>query len=209
MSDIDRRTFVRGLAGLFGAASLPDLRARILDNGSPILLKPALVSDRIFVAENGSLALGDAWDWQVAKRVTWLQYFVDCGARTRSDIMRCVADWDINPDDLDRLIDDDQWSGIFDMHYEPLAAAYHFLRGLKIGPRTLAAAPRNGRLDFFAGSNHPGSSDLWVEAWDDLSVSLPQARLIELHLPVELAMECDGSITKFDEDAYGYDPFDE
>lgn len=206
MFDTDRRSFLRGLATAFGAASITDLRARVLDKGVPILLKPTQVSNQIFVAENGALALGDVWTADEMDPVTWLQYFIDCGAKTRAEISEYAEGWEV--DDLDARIDDENWSGIFDLHYEPPAAAYHFLRRVKVGPKTLAKHPRNGRLDFFAGSNHPGSNDLWVECWDNLTVSLLQARLIELGHPIEIVME-QGGVWKEDPDAYGEEAADE
>jgi hypothetical protein len=207
MSDLSRRTFLKGLSTAFGAATIPDLQKRILDNGSPILLKPTQVSNRFFVADNGSLALGEIWTPNKMKPVSWHQYFIDCGAKTRDQIAAYADGWDV--DDLDEQIDDENWRSIFDIHYAPLSAGYHFLRRTNIGPKTLAKHPRNGRLDFFAGSNHPGSNDLWVECWDDLSVSLLQARLIELGHPIEVIMECAGSIHKDDPSAYGEYPADE
>ena len=65
-----------------------------------------------------------------------------------------------------------------------MPVAYRLLKRLKIVPQTEANRPRNGRLDFYAGSNHPGSNNLWVEAADDFTVSLLEARLIELHQPI-------------------------
>lgn len=138
--------------------------------------------------------------------LSWLQYFVDCGAKTKRQIREYASEWDI--EDIDARIDDENWQSIFDMHYEPLAAGYHFLRRVNIGPKTFARWPRNGRLDFFAGLNHPGSSDLWVEAFDDLTVSLLQSRLIELGHPIEIVMEA-GGVYKEDPDAYGDEPWDE
>jgi hypothetical protein len=204
---IHRRSFLRGLAGAFGAASIPDLHARILDHGAPILLKPTVANNRIFVAPNGALALGDLWDWRDAPRPTWHQYFIDCGAKTFREVQQKATEWEIG--DLERLIGDEYWPSIFDMHYEPPAAAYHFLRQQKIGPKTLVKRPCNGRIDFFAGSNHPGSDDLWCEVWDDLSASLLQARLIELGYPIEIVMENRGSIVKDDHEIYGFEPANE
>lgn len=201
MSGINRRSFISGLSAAFGAASVTDLRSLILDNGAPILLRPTTVSNQIRVATNGALALGDTWSAEEFTPLSWRQYFTDIGARSRRDFLSHAEDWEVT--DLDSRIDDEYWPGIFESRYEPPAACYHFLRDLKIGPKTLAKRPRNGRLDFFAGSNHPGSNDLWVEAWDDLSVSLLQARLIELGHPIEIVMECAGSIYKDDPDAYG------
>ncbi len=108
------------------------------------------------------------------------------GAATPEDLERYAHEWNVA--DVGKLIDEDNWSGIYQTHYDPMPAAYHLLRGLNIGPKSLARRPRNGRLDFFAGSNHPGSNDFWVEACDDLTVSLLQARLIELKKPIRVAM---------------------
>jgi hypothetical protein len=44
-------------------------------------------------------------------------------------------------------------------------------------------------LDFYYGNGAPGSNDVWVEASDDLSVTLLQARLIELRQPIRVVME--------------------
>lgn len=197
---------MRGLVGLFGAASIPDLEKRILDAGSPILLKPTVVSNRFHIADNGTIAMGDVWDWRKAKPVTWAQYFVDCGAKTRKEIADHAYGWDL--DDVDELIDEENWPGIFDMHYEPMAAGYHFLKRERIGTRLQNRYKTAGRLDFFAGSNHPGSCDLWVECWDNLTVSLLQADLIRKGHSIEIIME-QGGVWKDDPDAYGDDRADE
>jgi hypothetical protein len=182
---IHRRSFLRGLAGAFGATSIPDLHARILDNGAPILLEPELISDRIHVYENGMLCLGDHWE-KTFPRVTWKRYFIDLGARTKADIADYVAIYGVDPDDL---IGDDYWPEVYELQYTPQAAAYHLLKKLKVGTGLRSKAQTCGRLDFYAGSNHPGSNDLWCEAADDLSVSLLQARLIELRQPIKVVME--------------------
>jgi hypothetical protein len=40
--------------------------------------------------------------------------------------------------------------------------------------------------DFHEGDNHPGSVDRWVNAKDMLSLSLLQARLIDLNMPIKI-----------------------
>lgn len=65
---LSRRTFLSGLSTVFGAASMPDLRKRILDVGRPILLEPKLVAKKIFVYEGGHLGLGDHWIDNVARQ---------------------------------------------------------------------------------------------------------------------------------------------
>lgn len=197
---------MRGLAGFFDAASITELRARVLDAGQPLLLKPTVVSNRFHIADNGTVAMGDVWDWREAKRMSWLQYFIDCGARTRKEIADYAYNWDI--DNVDELIDEDNWPSIFDMHYAPMAAGYHFMKKEHIGTRLQNKYKTVGRLDFFAGSNHPGSNDLWCECWDNLTVSLLQADLIHKGHPIEIVME-QGGVWKEDPDAYGNDPAEE
>lgn len=162
------------------------------------------MSNRIHVWENGNLMLGDH-GMHDFPRVSWAQYFVDLGAKTKKDLAQHAWEWDI--DDVDTLIDDYNWSGVYEMHYDPMPAAYHFLKRYKIGAKLRSKAKTAGRLDFFAGSNHPGSNDLWVEAYDDLTVSLLQARLIELKKPIEVVMEV-GSVRK-EWEHYGDEPWDE
>jgi hypothetical protein len=205
MSDIHRRSFIRGLTSLFSVATIPDLEKMILDAGGPILLQPTHVSNKIFVPETGHLFLGDQ-TIDSFPVVTWKQYFVDLGAKTRKDLARHAAVWEV--DDVDELIDDDQWPGIYEMHYDPMPAAYHLLRRLRVGTGLRSKAKTAGRLDFFAGSNHPGSNDLWVEAYDDLSVSLLQANLIELGQSIRIEMES-GSVVKYDGFDFDSRPADE
>jgi hypothetical protein len=186
MSDRSRRSFLRGLAGLFGAATFPDLEARVLDAGKPILLQPSAVSSTIFVAEHGGLFFGDH-DHESFPRVSWRQYFADLGARTPGQFASLASTWGVT--DLDALVGDRYWGAVYESRYDPMPAAYHRLRELRIGTALRSKGRTAGRLDFRAGSNHPGSTDLWVEAADDLSVSLLQANLIELGQPVRLVME--------------------
>jgi len=44
------------------------------------------------------------------------------------------------------------------------------------------------RLHFQEFGGSPGNSYTWVELHDDLTVSLLQARLIELNLPIDIAI---------------------
>jgi hypothetical protein len=205
MTEHSRRQFLRGLAGLFGAATFPDLSQRVLDAGAPILLQPSAVSSMLFVSEHGGLFLGDH-DHESFPRVSWRQYFIDLGARTPAAMGDLASTWGVS--DLDELVGDRHWNAIYESRYDPMPAAYHFLRRKGVGTKLRAKSRVGGRLDFFAGSNHPGSTDLWVEAADDLSVSLLQANLIELGEPVRVVMEAP-TIVKPDEfDASG-DAWDE
>lgn len=45
---------------------------------------------------------------------------------------------------------------------------------------------RGPLLEFHEGDNHPGSVDRWVNAKDMLSLSLLQARLIDLKMSIKI-----------------------
>ena len=162
-------------------------------------------ANRMFVYESGHLLLGEH-TIKTFPRPTWRTFFTDCGCRTANDLQRRADDWQL--DDVDVPISDKYWGDIYETNYDPMPAAYHLLKRLKIGTHLRSKTRAAGRLDFFAGSNHPGSNDLWVEAYDDLSVSLLQAQLIELKQPIELVMETD-TIRKLDDFPLDSEPADE
>jgi hypothetical protein len=74
-------------------------------------------------------------------------------------------------------------TGWFDIKGGPLARAYHLLEEIDLGPARDSG--RGPLLEFNVGS-HPGDSTHYVNAKDKLSLSLLQARLIDLKLPIKL-----------------------
>jgi hypothetical protein len=76
------------------------------------------------------------------------------------------------------------WSDLFDTKNSPSARAYYLLSKIDVGPD-----PKSGRgplLEFHEGDAHPGDNSVWVNAKDQLSLSLLQARLIDLKLPIKI-----------------------
>jgi hypothetical protein len=70
----------------------------------------------------------------------------------------------------------------FDIEGGPLARAYHLLQKIDLGPER--GSERGPLLEFNIGS-HPGDSTHYVNAKDMLSLSLLQARLIDLGMPLQ------------------------
>jgi hypothetical protein len=67
----------------------------------------------------------------------------------------------------------------------PLVRAYHLLKRIDLGPeRELRRGPL---LEFDVGS-HPGDNTHYVNAKHMLSMSLLQARLVDLKLPIKIAV---------------------
>ena len=67
----------------------------------------------------------------------------------------------------------------------PQAKAFHLLKGLDLG-HSGSAFRQAGQIIFEEFGGSPGNSYTWVEPHDDLTVSLLQARLIELNLPIDV-----------------------
>jgi hypothetical protein len=69
----------------------------------------------------------------------------------------------------------------------PQAKAHHLLKRLDLGGAG-SALRQAGQIIFEQFGGSPGNSFTWVELRDDLTVSLLQARLIELNLPINVAV---------------------
>ena len=187
---ISRRSFLTGLVGLFGLSGLPELKGQIAQAGQPILLKPPSVTQTLYVYEGGILGLGE--DNFRGPRPTYRQYWLDAGLfKSKNErLLSEYAELEWGDSSLpDKPLDDDTWEDAYEWLYGDLPSAYHLLRRLKVGTTLRSKDLTAGRLDFFSGSNHPGSNDTWVEVYDDLSVSLLQARLIELNQPIRVVMD--------------------
>jgi hypothetical protein len=59
---------------------------------------------------------------------------------------------------------------------------------LDIGLASKSKLKQAGQIIFEEFSGAPGNTYTWVELKDDLTVSLLQARLIELNLPLQVAV---------------------
>ena len=77
------------------------------------------------------------------------------------------------------------WQDCFDLEAGPCAKAYRLLDDLDLGPSLQSA--REGAHLVFQEGGHPGDDSRWVEASGKLALSLLQARLIDLKLPIRIA----------------------
>ena len=79
------------------------------------------------------------------------------------------------------------WEDRWDNFAGPQAKAHHLLKNLDLG-HAGSALRQAGQIIFEEFGGSPGNSYTWVELQDDLTVSLLQARLIELNLPIDVAV---------------------
>ena len=102
--------------------------------------------------------------------------FATKGSSRSSTRITCVADHSPCP----RVR---YWEDWFEIQGGPLARAYHLLQKIDLGPKR--NSERGPLLEFNIGS-HPGDSTHYVNAKDMLSLSLLQARLIDLGMPIKI-----------------------
>jgi hypothetical protein len=185
-----RRGFLIGAGGLLTAAFVTDARSFIRRNSRPLLASPAQVAETLHSYHNDNddtyhLSLGP-WTGKPPAAPTWREFFASEGIahQTEADAERIWSQHLIGPEDYDQTMSRRYWSDLFDTKNSPSARAYYLLSKIDVGPD-----PKSGRgplLEFHEGDAHPGDNSVWVNAKDQLSLSLLQARLIDLKLPIKI-----------------------
>ena len=188
-----RRGFLIGGGALLTTAFVKDARSFIRQTGQPLLATPRQVAQTMYWCENEiegffQLTLG-RWSMTPPPTPTWREFFAAEGIphQTRREMVRLCEEHCIEPGDFDKRMSERYWSDHFECVGSPLAKAYHLLRNIDLGPE--AGSKPGPLLEFHEGDNHPGSITRWVNATDQLSLSLLQARLIDLKLPIKLMQD--------------------
>jgi hypothetical protein len=90
------------------------------------------------------------------------------------------------PEKLDAKVDGYWWQNRWDHFTGPQAKAYHLLKNLELGGSPDSTLRQAGEMIFHRLGGSPSNtySSVWLK--DDLTVSLLQARLIELNLPIKI-----------------------
>ena len=118
---------------------------------------------------------------------TWREHLRSLGHRLEreADIEGICIEKGLDPRDLDAPVDGFWWEDMWDNFTGPAAKAYHLLQTLDLGDAD-SKLRQDGEIIFEVSGGGPGNTYIWVELRDDLTVSLLQARLIELNLPINL-----------------------
>jgi hypothetical protein len=180
---------VRDSGGVRATAFVSDARAFIRRTSLPLLASPPQVAQTLYwydVLDDGyQLTLGE-WTMEPTPAPTWREFFTSQGIAHQTEKQACEVwcDFGIGPEDYDKPVDEDYWWDRFEWEDSPTANAYSLLSQIDVGP-TLRSA-RGPLLEFHVGDNHPGSNQRWVNARDMLSLSLLQARLIDLKMPIKI-----------------------
>jgi hypothetical protein len=182
-----RRGFLIGAGAVLTTAFVKDARSFIHRTSQPLLASPPQVVETMYwheIPDEGyQLTLGP---WSFAPPPpTWREFFVSEGIphRTDKEVEKICSSHCIEPGDFDKPVQRRYWEDWFDITGGPLARAYHLLEKIDLGPARDSG--RGPLLEFNVGG-HPGDSTHYVNAKDMLSLSLLQARLIDLKLPIKI-----------------------
>src|SRR3984957_193758 len=102
-----------------------------------------------------------------------------------SDIKQRLEAIEFKPSQLDEEMDESWWEMHYDRISGPSAKAYRLLDKIDLGP-DLGRRGDGPHLQFRGGAGNPFDYALHVHASDMLALSLLQARLIDLQLPIKV-----------------------
>jgi hypothetical protein len=209
---LTRRGFLIGAGGVVTAAFVNKASAFSRKTGEPLILpfaKRRAETLYIYQQDCGGWSYdedgedrGEPFDrygkWRVSlgpdqpiapPPPTWREHLRSKGHRldTEEDVERILAERSLTPEELDSPLDGFGWEDMWDNFNGPQAKAFHLLKQLDLGADD-SKLRHSGEIIFQGFGGRPGLNYTWVDLKDDLTVSLLQARLIELNLPINVAV---------------------
>jgi hypothetical protein len=192
---LDRRRFLIGASGLLTASFVRQAKAFSRKVGEPLVLPPARRPDETLYVYRQECSSYDA-EWRVSlgpnqpfapPPPTWRERLRSLGHRleTNEQIEPVCMQEGLEPHDLDKRLNGFSWEDAWDNFTGPQAKAFHLLKKLDLGADD-SKLRQAGEIIFEEFGGGPGNSYTWVELKDDLTVSLLQARLVELNLPINV-----------------------
>jgi hypothetical protein len=189
---LNRRGFLIGAGGLLTAAFVRKATAFSRKVGEPLVLPVARKPEEtlyVWVDYDGygkwRVSLGPN-QLEAPPPPTRREHLRSLGHRLESeaDIERICIQEGLEPRDLDAPVDGFWWQDEWDNFTGPAAKAFHLLEKLDLGGPD-SKLRQAGHIIFQVGGA-PRFLYHWAELKDDLTVSLLQARLIELNLPINV-----------------------
>jgi hypothetical protein len=190
--DFSRRFFLLGSGSIITGSFVSTARGFIRRTGEPFLLPEASARQILYASEveradgMGFLLTVGEPRWEPDYLPTWHDFFRMEGHDLSSEetVFELCEDWCLSPREFRSPMKEETWECSWLSRYSPSARAFRLLEKVELDSE-LNGRRALGGLDFVDGQ-YPGSYDRWVDAEDALSVSLLQARLRELKLPVEV-----------------------
>ena len=140
----------------------------------------AWTQPQLFLDEEPEVIAPEPPTWRV-----FLSSTVDAEDYTASEIKLRLEQIGFEPSQLDEEMDESWWEMHYDRISGPSAKAYRLLERIDLGP-DLGRRGDGPHLQFREGGGNPFDYSLHAHASDMLALSLLQARLIDLHLPIKV-----------------------
>ena len=187
-----RRGFLIATGGLLTMAFVSDARAFIRRKEAPLLAAPprtahTLYWDRPDGLDEPQLFLDDQPEVIAPEPPTWREFLKSLDAKdyTASGIKLRLEQIGFEPSQLDEEMDESWWEMHYDRISGPSAKAYRLLERIDLGP-DLGRRGDGLHLQFREGGGNQFDYSLHAHASDMLALSLLQARLIDLRLPIKV-----------------------
>ena len=185
---LSRRGFLIGAGGLLTAAFVKDAQSFVSRTRRPLLETPPEVAQTLYWYDNGDgllLTIGE-YELEPPPPPTWREFFVSEGIphATEDEARLIWEDHIIWPEDYDEPVNDRYWYDWFDLEGGPCAKAYRLLDDLDLGPDLDSG--EKGRIWLSRKGPIPATTAAGSQASGKLALSLLQARLIDLNLPIRI-----------------------
>jgi hypothetical protein len=187
---LSRRGFLIGTGGLLTMAFVNDARAFIRRKEAPLLAAPPRAAHTLYWdwpdgLDVPQLFLDDEPEVIAPQPPTWRAFLKSLDAKdyTAGGIKLRLEQIGFEP--LDEEVDESWWEMHYDRISGPSAKAYHLLERIDLGP-DLGRRGDGPHLQFREGGGNQFDYSLHAHASDMLALSLLQARLIDLDLPVKV-----------------------
>jgi hypothetical protein len=192
---IERRKFLIGLGSLLTTAFVGEARVFACTTRAPLILPVRKAEETLYIYDQSEWSDDGKWrvslgpdEYEAPAPPTWRRYLQDKGSclEGAADVEHIFDEMGLTADELDTHVDEFGWQDQWDNFLSPQARAHHFLKELDLGSDPDAKLKKAGQMYFEDMGGSPGNSYHWVDLKDDLTVSLLQARLIELELPIRI-----------------------
>jgi hypothetical protein len=189
---LSRRGFLIGTGGLLTMAFVSDARAFIRRKEAPLLAAPPRTAHTLYWdwpdgLDEPQLFLDDQPEVIAPEPPTWREFLKSLDAKdyTASGIKLRLEQIGFEPSQLDEEMDESWWEMHYDRISGPSAKAYRLLERIDLGP-DLGRRGDGLHLQFREGGGNQFDYSLHAHASDMLALSLLQARLIDLDLPIKV-----------------------
>ena len=189
---LSRRGFLIGTGGLLTMAFVSDARAFIRRKEAPLLAAPPRTAHTLYWdwpdgLDEPQLFLDDQPEVIAPEPPTWREFLKSLDAKdyTASGIKLRLEQIGFEPSQLDEEMDESWWEMHYDRISGPSAKAYRLLERIDLGP-DLGRRGDGLHLQFREGGGNQFDYSLHAHGSDMLALSLLQARLIDLRLPIKV-----------------------